>query len=385
MMTSRIYLDNAATTWPKPESVYQAVDGYLRNNGATAGRGVYREAVEADRIVETARHRVAQLINAPSAECIVFTHNCTEALNLALCGFLQPGHRVATTEAEHNSILRPLHHLQEDGGVEVSWVPVNETGRVDLELMRKAARGSQLVAITHASNVTGSLQPIGEVSCMAKSHGARLLVDAAQTAGSVSIDVQALGVDLLAAAGHKGLLGPLGTGFLYLAPGMEKIVEPLHRGGTGTRSDEAWQPTSMPDRYESGNQNVPGLAGLAAGLEYIAGQGIAAIHDRELRLITRLMQSLAELPGIRQLGPPIGEERVGLVACTVEGYDPREFASLLDSSFGIQVRAGLHCAPLTHKRLGALPAGSVRFSVGPFTSDDEITRTVAAAREIVAS
>jgi cysteine desulfurase family protein len=382
----RIYLDNAATTWPKPEAVYSAVDRYLRQNGATAGRGVYREAVESDRLIETARARLARLINAPSPECIVFTLNCTDALNIALRGFLKSGHRVVTTDTEHNSILRPLHFLQEEPQeILVTYVPTDDRGVVEVDGLRHASNLAQLVAIQHASNVTGAIQPLAPIAELAKANGAKLLVDAAQTAGALPVDVQALGIDMLAAAGHKGLLGPLGTGFLYLAPGMEPLVEPLRRGGTGTRSDEAWQPESMPDRYESGNANVPGLAGLAAGLEYVLERSPAAIHAREFELVTRLMHALQELPAIRMYGPPLGEERVGLVAFTVEGYDPREFASLLDSNFGIQVRAGLHCAPLIHKRLGAWPTGTVRLSVGPFTTDDDIEQTLAAVREIVAS
>jgi cysteine desulfurase family protein len=381
----RIYLDNAATTWPKPDPVYTAVDRYLRENGATAGRGVYREAVESDRLIETARSRLAKLINAPSPECIVFTLNCTDALNTALRGFLKPGDRAVTTETEHNSILRPLHDLAEHHQIEVHRVPCDYRGVANADHLLQAAHGAQLLAIQHASNVTGAIQPLFYAAHDARALGAKVLVDAAQTAGALPIDVQALGIDMLAAAGHKGLLGPLGTGFLYLAPGMEKVVEPLRRGGTGTRSDEAWQPESMPDRYESGNANVPGLAGLAAGLEYVLKQGPAAIHARELELVTRLMQGLQEYPAIRMYGPPPGEERVGLVAFTVEGYDPREFASLLDSNFGIQVRAGLHCAPLIHKRLGAWPTGTVRISVGPLTTDDDIDQALAAVREIVAS
>jgi len=386
MSTRRIYLDNAATSWPKPEAVYQAVERYLRDNGATAGRGVYREAVEADRIVESARMQVARLINAPRPENIVFTLNCTDALNLAIHGLLDHADRVVTTEVEHNSVLRPLRYLREQADVKVDYAPCDEQGVVDVAALRGLCRSSSpgLIAVSHASNVSGAAQPIEEVRRVASECGAILAVDAAQTAGQLPIDVQKLGVDLLAASGHKGLLGPLGTGFLYIAPGMEKKLEPVRQGGTGTRSDDDVQPSGMPDRYESGNANVPGLAGLAAGLEHLLSEGVETIHAREQRLVQRLMKGLSDLPGIRLYGPPPGEMRVGLVAFTVEGYDPREFASLLDSNFGIQVRAGLHCAPRIHKRLGAWPTGTVRMSVGPFTTDEDIELALSAVREIVA-
>lgn len=379
----RIYLDNAATSWPKPEAVYQAVDSYLRHNGATAGRGVYREAVEADQLVEAARAKVAKLINAPDPSRVIFTLNATDALNLALHGMLKPGDRVVTTEVEHNSVLRPLRHLADTRGVMVERVACDDAGVVDQSALKAALQGSpRLLAITHASNVTGCIQPLSEVIALAHAAGAKVLVDAAQSAGQLPIDVQSLGLDLLAASGHKGLLGPLGTGFLFIAPGVEAELLPLRQGGTGTKSDEDVQPTTMPDRYESGNANVPGLAGLAAGVEHVLGEGVAAIHTREFALIQRLMHGLAELPSVRMVGPPLGVPRVGLLAFTVAGYDPRELAALLDANFGIQIRAGLHCAPLIHKRLVAWPTGTARISVGPFTTDNDIDQAIAAIREV---
>lgn len=382
---SRIYLDNAATTWPKPAAVYDAVDHYLRHNGAAAGRGVYREAVEADRLVENARARVARLINAPDPSRIVFALSATDALNLALHGLMQRGDRVVTTDVEHNSVLRPVQDLVQRQEVEVNRVACDGTGLVDLEALQRALRdGPHLVAMTHASNVTGAIQPIEEIIAAAHKAGAKILIDAAQSAGQLPIDVQALGVDLLAASGHKGLLGPLGTGFLYVAPGLEAELQPVRQGGTGTKSDEDIQPATMPDRYESGNANVPGLAGVAAGVDSLLKERVEAIHEREFALIQRLMHGLAELPGLQMYGPPIDAPRVGLLAITIDGYDPRELAALLDANFGIQVRAGLHCAPRIHKQLGAWPTGTVRFSVGPFNTEGDIDATIAAVREIAA-
>jgi len=382
MSPSRIYLDNAATTWPKPATVYDAVDEYLRNNGAAAGRGVYREAVDADRLVESARTKIARLINAPDPSRVVFTLNATDALNLALHGLGGRGDPIVTTDVEHNSVLRPLQALATNRIVRVAC---DDTGLIVMDRLREALREcSRLVAVTHASNVTGVIQPIDDIVALAHHAGARVLVDAAQSAGQLPIDVQAAGVDLLAASGHKGLLGPLGTGFLYIAPGIEAVLQPLRQGGTGTKSDEDIQPMTMPDRYESGNANVPGLAGVAAGIDYLLKEGVGAIHDREFALIQRLMQGLAELPSVRMFGPPIGKPRVGLLAMTVDGYDPRELAALLDANFGIQVRAGLHCAPRIHKQLGAWPTGTVRFSVGPFNTEEHIDAAIAAVREVTA-
>jgi len=382
---ARIYLDNAATSWPKPEAVYRAVEQYLRSNGAAAGRGVYRDAIESDRLVETARLRVAKLINAPQPNRVVFTLNATDALNLALHGLVQPGDHVVTTELEHNSVLRPLRFLEQTRDVRVTRIACDDAGIIDLDALQAALKSSpRLLAITHASNVTGSIQPLASIVALARVAGTKVLIDAAQSAGQLPIDVQSLGVDLLATSGHKGLLGPLGTGFLYVAPSMERELIPLRQGGTGTKSDEDLQPETMPDRYESGNANVPGLAGLAAGVEHVLAHGVEAIHAHERRLVDRLLAGLTELAGVRVVGPAVGQPRVGLVAFTVEGFDPRELAALLDANFGIQVRAGLHCAPLIHKRLGAWPTGTVRMSVGPFTTDDDIDQALAAMREITA-
>jgi cysteine desulfurase family protein len=384
-MADRIYLDNAATSWPKPEAVYAAVDAYLRSNGATAGRGVYHEAMEVDRLLTRARTGVARLLDVASADHVVFTLNATDALNLALHGIVRPGDRVVTSELEHNSILRPLKFLEQSRGVQVVRVPCDELGQLDLSALEASLREpTRLVAITAASNVSGALVPLPEVVSLAKRAGALVLIDAAQIAGVQPLDMQRLGIDLVATSGHKGLLGPLGTGLLAIAPGLENELEPLRQGGTGSRSDEDVQPLLMPDRYESGNLNVPGIAGLAAGVEYLLSESIPSIGEREQRLTQTLLAELHATPGVKVLGPPPGVARASLVAFTLEGYDPREAASLLDASFQIQVRAGLHCAPLVHRRLGAWPTGSIRMSLGPFTTDEQIDAAVQAVRAMVA-
>ena len=379
----RIYLDNAATSWPKPASVYAAVDHYQRELGAAAGRGVYAEAIESERLVTSARQRLARLINAETPERIVFAFNGTDALNLALHGLLQPGDHVVTTVAEHNSVLRPLRWLADHKQVTITYVGCNKAGIVDpAEIEQAITPRTKLIAVIHASNVTGAIQPVAEIGLLAHGRGIKFLVDAAQSVGHLPIDVRSLHADLLAAPGHKGLLGPLGTGFLYLAPGMETLVEPTRQGGTGTRSDEDRQPTSLPDRYEAGNLNVPGLVGLEAGLAEIERRGVAAIQQHEATLTSQLLTGLADIPAWEVFGPADVRERVGVVSLRLPGSDPRELAAILDTSHQIQTRAGIHCAPRMHTSLGTSPEGTLRLSVGLFTTTAEIEQTLAALAEI---
>ncbi len=284
----RIYLDNAATSWPKPQSVYDAVDHYQRSMGVAAGRGFYREAVEVDRTLQRTRTAIARLIGADEPSRIIFTFNGTDSLNLALHGILRSGDHVITSAAEHNSVLRPLRYLEGHQGVEISRIPVDEFGLVDPDAIRGAIRpNSRLIALIHASNVTGALQPAEDVGRIAHENGLLFLLDAAQSLGHVPLDVSRLGADLLAAPGHKGLLGPLGTGILYVAPGIEEQLRPIRQGGTGTDSESDRQPETLPQKYESGNPNVAGLVGLSAGVEYLAQQGIAAVRQHELQLINQ--------------------------------------------------------------------------------------------------
>ncbi|HEV3005932.1 MAG TPA: aminotransferase class V-fold PLP-dependent enzyme, partial [Pirellulales bacterium] len=279
----RIYVDQAATSWPKPESVYRAVERYQRENGAAAGRGSYAEAVEAAQAVEAARRAVARFIGADDRRHIVFTFNGTDSLNLAIHGTLASGGHVVTTVAEHNSVLRPLTALEASGRVEVERVGCGPSGIVDPDDVRRALRGdTKLVVLTHASNVTGALQPAAEIGRMTRRHGALFLLDAAQTLGEMPLAVDILEVDLLAAPGHKGLLGPLGTGLLFVRPGVEDRLASLRQGGTGSFSDEDWQPQALPDRYESGNLNVPGIVGLAAGLAWLEEQGLESVRRHAL-------------------------------------------------------------------------------------------------------
>lgn len=383
----RIYLDNAATSWPKPEAVYQAVDHYQREVGASAGRSAYAEAMTVGRAVDETRELIARLLGAGDPRRIVFGLNGTDMLNLAIHGLLRAGDRVVTSVAEHNSVLRPLRALEQRGLIEVTRVECHGDGFIAIEQIEDALKtGIRLVAVTQASNVTGALQDIETIGRLAKEHGALMLVDAAQSLGHVPIDVGRLPIDVLAAPGHKGLLGPLGTGVLYLRPGMESELVPQRQGGTGTRSEEDVQPEELPERYEAGNLNAPGILGLGAGVRWLLQQELTSLRQHEIEFTTRLYEGLAAIPGVRMFGPGPGSIRVGVVSITVSGYDPQEFALALDSACRVQVRAGLHCAPLMHRCLGTFDGGgAIRFSLGPFNTSADIDAATAAVEAIAAS
>ncbi|MGC1273544.1 MAG: aminotransferase class V-fold PLP-dependent enzyme [Planctomycetaceae bacterium] len=375
----RIYLDNAATSFPKPESVYAAIDDYNRRLGAAAGRGAYRSSLEAAEIVRRCRLNLARLFNAEGPDRFAFAFNGTDALNIALHGLLRPGDHVVTTVVEHNSVLRPLRSLA-DRGVAVTIVDCDETGRVSPEAVRAAIRpATKLVVATHASNVTGTIQPVADIVELAKAAGAYTLLDAAQSAGHLPIDLGDLPVDLLAASGHKGLLGPLGTGVLYVRPTVEEHLAPLRQGGTGTASEDDRQPTDMPERLEAGNLNVSGIAGLEASSRWLLERGVESVRRHEQELTGRLVNGLRSIRSIGIFGPEQLEDRAGIVSIVAEEWVPQDLAAVLDAEFGVEARAGLHCAPLIHRRFGSTSRnGLLRMSVGAFTSTDDVDVAIAA-------
>jgi cysteine desulfurase / selenocysteine lyase len=383
----RIYLDNAATSWPKPESVYAAVDRYQRELGGPAGRSAYREANEVERLIDATRRRLAETIGAEEPQRVILTSNGTDSLNLALHGLLRPGDHVVTSVVEHNSVLRPLKYLEQTRDVQVTRVGCDGQGVIDPdEIVAAITPATRLIALIHASNVTGSLQPVEEVARIAKQREILMLVDAAQAVGHVPINVRTLGADLLAAPGHKALLGPLGTGFLYVGPGIEQHLSPVRQGGTGTQSENDVQPDSLPDRYESGNHNVPGILGLGAGLAYVQQRGIEALRCHEQSLAKQLLAGLGGLPGVTVYGPSEPDHRVGVVSITVDGWEPQDLATSLDTVYRIQVRAGFQCAPLLHRALGTAPrGGTVRFSLGAFNTEQHIDAALDAVAELAAA
>ncbi len=381
----RIYLDNAATSFPKPTTVYDAVDQYQRNVGAPIGRGAYQSAVDLSRTVAETRHQIAQMLGDHDARRVVFTSGGTESLNLAIHGVLRDGDHVVTTDAEHNSVLRPLHWLAKKRGVRVSHVRCDPHGRVDVEEVARAVQAdTRLVAITHASNVTGAINDIVRLGELLRGKGTLLLVDAAQTLGSHNIDAVSWGIDLVAAPAHKCLLGPLGLGLLYLSERAAAQIEPLLQGGTGSESESEEQPTELPDRLESGNHNAPGIVGLAAALRWRNEAGSKEAISTASILAGELAGGLRAIDGVQVIHGP-RSEAAPVVSICVEGVDPEIIGAILDSEFGISVRTGYLCAARIHRALGTDLGGVIRFSVGPFNNPAEIETTIAAASEIVAN
>ncbi|TYO99627.1 cysteine desulfurase family protein [Geothermobacter ehrlichii] len=375
-----IYLDNAATSFPKPDAVCEAVGWTLKNAGGNPGRGGHGFSLEAGRVLFEARETVARFFGVADSERIALLSSATEAINLALFGWLRPGDRVLTTRMEHNAVSRPLNALA-DRGVQVVRLPCDADGRLSLDaLRREAGVGARLMVLCHCSNVTGTLQPLEEIVDICNRYRIPVLVDAAQSAGHFPLDIGRLGVDMLAAPGHKGLLGPAGTGFLYLRPGIE--LQPLIYGGTGINSTAKQMPEQMPERFEAGTRNVPGLAGLAAGIRYLETAGPQLVEARLSALTGQLLEGLAGIGGVKVFGPGPEEKRGSVVSFVVEGRDPAEFAFRLDREFAICCRAGLHCAPDAHRTIGSYPEGTVRLSPGPLTTQDEIGQALEAVRAL---
>ncbi len=377
-----IYLDNAATSWPKPKSTVDAVRVVIETIGGNPGRSGHLFSLQAGAAVERGRSMLAKLFHVSDPARIVFALNATDALNLAINGMLQPGDHAITSCMEHNSVTRPLEYLRLRG-VEISKIETDPVAGVDLEALRKAfQKNTKLVVMTHVSNVTGTYNPIEEIAQICRENEVPLLVDASQSAGVVDIDVEKIGIDLLAFPGHKSLFGPTGTGGLYIRPGI--TLNPTRTGGTGIHSENPLQPEEMPYHYEAGTQNVPGIAGLTAGIEYILEEGIHSIEQHEMRLMKELMDGLMEMKNIKIYGSKQSDHRAPVLSFNIDGFDCSDVAMILDSSFGIAVRAGLHCAPDTHKMLGTFhQGGTIRVSPGYFNHSDEIHQFLEAITEIV--
>ncbi len=375
------YLDNAATSFPKPESVYGAMDRFARNSLANPGRSGHKMALESEHALADARHRLNRFFSGQSADRWAFTLNCTDALNMAFKGVLNDGDHVITTALEHNSVSRPLVALASAGRITLTRVPADAGGTIDPEAVRAAiGPKTRLVAMTHASNVLGTVQPIGEVGRLAREHDLLFLVDAAQTAGVLPINVQTAGIDLLAFPGHKSLLGPTGTGALYVGPRV--TLRPWREGGTGGDSLTPTQPTDFPHHLEGGTPNVLGVVGLVAGLDYVEDRGVETIHTHEIELCDRLRNALTELPGFEVFGHADASRRVGALSFRCAALPAPELAGVLDQSFEIAVRPGLHCAPYIHTALGTAPDGLLRVSPGPFNTQADIDHLIDALTQI---
>lgn len=376
-----IYLDNAATSFPKAPGVAAAVAGFLTNSGVNINRGLYSASFETANIVYETRELLCRLFNFPKPENVIFTKNITESLNVILKGLLKPGNHVLVSTMEHNAVMRPLASLAEKG-VEVSAVHCNHQGELspgDLRLQIKS--NTKAIVITHASNVSGTIMPLEEVGQLCREHKLFFIVDSAQTAGFLSIDFLALQADAFAFTGHKGLLGPQGIGGFYLSDQLASLVEPLIEGGTGSASDSVFQPSYLPDRFEAGTLNLPGIYGLNASLKYLIREGIPAIREKELSLVQRFMENVQTLPGIQLLGPDPKHERTGIASLNFLNHDNAQVSYELFKDFGIMTRCGLHCAPAAHRTLGTFPQGTVRFSFGHFNSLQDVDYVIHSLRK----
>lgn len=376
-----IYLDHAATSFPKPPEVSQALLYALEQASANPGRGSHRMAVQASRELFQCRKTLSKLLDVHNPVDIAFTANTTVALNMAIQGYLEAGDHVISTMTEHNSVRRPLEALKRSIGIEVTYIAVDAQGEINLAEVNQAfTPRTRLLVCNHSSNLLGSILPIAELSSIAHDHGAKILVDIAQSAGHIPVHLSQWKIDMAAFPGHKGLLGPQGTGGLYIAPDMD--LNPWIYGGTGSQSEEINQPNVRPDRYEAGTPNTPGIAGLQAGARYVLERSVTKIAEEEQILTQMMIKKLLNIQGVHVLGPEIGKERTGIVSFIMEHKDSAEIAFRLDREFGIAVRAGMHCTPLAHIAAGTLATGAVRASVGYRSTADDIDRLIEAIQYI---
>lgn len=375
-----IYLDNAATTYPKPETVYDEVMRAMKEYGANPGRGSHAMAIEGARVIYETRENLAKLFNIDDPMRVILTFNATDSLNQGIKGVLNPGDHVITTTMEHNSVLRPIKEL-EKYGIKNTIVHCNSDGSINTERLEEAIRSNtKLIVTTHVSNLSGTILPIEKIGNMCKRRNVLYMLDASQSAGVLDIDMKKHNIDLLAAPGHKGLLGPQGTGILII--NCDDEIKHLKEGGTGSESSNIYQPDFYPDKLEAGTHNLPGIAGLNEGVKYILNKGTKSIYSHEKKLLEAFIEGIKNISKIKIYGPEDIEQRCGVVSVNLENVDSSELAFMLDTEYGIAVRPGLHCAPLAHKTIGTENVGAVRFSVGPFNEMTDIKAAVNALKEI---
>lgn len=376
------YLDNGATSFPKPEVVYDFMDSFYRTNGASPGRSGYDMSIETGNILESTRIVMTEYFKGSDVKRLVFTLNSTDALNLAISGLVRPGDHVITTTLEHNAVLRPLYHLEQDSDVEVDYVPFDDRGFVSPEdIAAKIKQNTKLVVVNHASNVLGTIQPVTAIGAICKEHGLTFLVDASQTAGKLPIDIEEMNIDVIAFTGHKSLLGPTGVGGLYVKEGVE--IRQTRAGGTGVKSAERRHLEEFPYRLEYGTLNMVGIAGLFAGVKWVLKEGIDKIHHNEMNLATLFRDGLHTIEGVTTYCLDEMEDHIAVCTFNVNGFEAVNTGTLLDGEYDIACRTGLQCAPLVHKQLGTMDInGTVRVSFGPFNTVEHVQKTVAAVGEI---
>ncbi|PKL18884.1 MAG: cysteine desulfurase [Spirochaetae bacterium HGW-Spirochaetae-5] len=377
-----IYFDNAATSWPKPVSVIEAMNRFNLDIGSNPGRSGHHLSVESGRLLYNTREILAELFGVSDPLRIAFTSNITHSLNIIIMGMLKPGDHVITTSIEHNSVMRPLREL-ESRGLELTVIPCSSAGLFDPDNIHKYIKSNtKLIITTHSSNVTGTILPVTEIGKIASQYGIPYCVDSAQSAGVLDIDVVKSHIDILCFTGHKGLFGPMGTGGLYIKKDLEKAIAPLMYGGTGSRSELEIQPDFMPDKYESGTLNTIGIAGLYAGVKFITDTGLSAIHAKENSLLKRFITGVSGFKKTILYGAENPDDRTAVSAFNIEGLTPSDVSYYLDEQYGILTRPGLHCAPSAHKTIGTFPSGTNRISFGYFNTPDEVDTAIRAIHEL---
>ena len=378
----RIYFDNASTSFPKADGGAEAVYHDMKDCGCNINRGGYDEAYQAEEIVLRTRQQLTKLFHGPDCRNVVFTRNITESLNVLLKGFLKAGDHVLVSAMEHNAVMRPLTQLTEQG-VSFDRIPCGADGTLEVSAMNGLLReNTRAVVMLHASNVCGTLMPIETVGAFCHAHGLRFILDTAQTAGVFPIDMEAMHIDALAFTGHKGLLGPQGIGGFLLQPDMVPLLQPLIAGSTGSISHEEQMPSFMPDRFEAGTMNLPGIMGLHAALCWLERETIDAVRSHELELTERFLSGALDIPCLRVVGRRDISGRAGVVSVVPENADPALVADALGREYGIMVRVGLHCAPNAHKTLGTFPTGTIRFSFGRWNTPQQVDTALSALREL---
>jgi len=376
-----IYLDNTATVWPKPKEVIDFMCQFYSEKGVNPGRSGFDLCLEAEEMVSNTRKLLTGLFNGTDPDRLVFTYNASDSLNIIINGLLKQGDHVITSNLEHNSVIRPLNHLRAKGIVELDYIPFDSEGYIDPDdIKKKMKQNTSLVIINHASNVIGTVQPVGEIGKICRERSVIFAIDAAQTAGVVPIDIEAMNIDVVAFTGHKSLLGPTGIGGIYVRDGVE--IAQTRAGGTGVRSAYPFHLPEYPYRLEVGTANLMGIAGLNAGQKYIAKKGLTNIHKEEMRLLDLFQQGLSEVKHITICGTQSLQNRMPVLSLNIEGYDSFDVGILLDGDYNIAVRTGLHCAPKVHEQMGTAPAGSVRFGIGPMNIEDDIFHAIEAVKEL---
>lgn len=380
----KLYLDNAATSYPKPSTVYSAVMNYMMNIGANPGRGGYSSALEGNRIIYDTREALIDFFSFDKLENVIFTPNVTYALNLLLKAVLRKGDHAITTAMDHNSVLRPLHTLKQRGLIELDILSCSKEGLLDTTTFLKAIKpNTKVMVMTHASNIIGTLQPIEEIGKLCRKNNIFFILDTAQTAGSVHLNFHEVSCNALAFTGHKGLLGPQGIGGFIIDDAFNEASDSFIEGGTGSLSDSMLQPTFLPDKYESGTSNTPAIAGLLEGIHYIQREGISSIKEKEQKLCEFFLEGLSTINNVEIYGPMKASLQTATVSFNVKNMDNAELGFLLDRDFGIMTRTGLHCAPLAHKTIGTYPQGALRVSFGPFNDLIDVDYTLSSINQIV--